>query len=347
MKEMKWIIPHVDLVNDVIGSQAVEVLREMFENRKGEPPSVPVQRFRADHAEWLNALDELENKHSLIERTRECKEYLIRPYALPLIGIPESQEILNLMGQIYQKFPELYREYLTQPLKSDVLCSDVSGDKDLINEALYYLSESHGVNSGMTTGFPYVSNSALCIAESVLTKKTIREVLSEYYEWHFVNPKSQVVSLESFDLDVEQNNSIFFKSNTSTGKPDWYDLLDDTQKALILEIDIAMSNKLEALPTIGLRTLLETVMVEKIGDVRTFHEKVKCFTKEGYVTPKMADALSHVLDAGNASAHRAYFPSKEDLTTCVELVKHLMHGIYILNPKVAKVAENTPKRAKT
>lgn len=337
-------IPYVDLVKGVIGSQAVEVLREMFENRKGEPPSVPTQRFRANHAEWLTELDELENRHSLIKRTRDCKGYLIRPYALPLIGTPQSQEILNLMGKIYKQFPDLYREHLTQPLEVGILCSTVSGDKDLINEALYYLSESHGVYSGMTTGFPYVPNATLSISESVLTKKIIGEILSEYYEWHFVNPKSQVVSLENFGLDAEQSGSLFFKSNISDGKPDWYELLDDTQKALILEIDRAISNELEALPTIGLRTLLETVMVEKIGDARTFHEKVTRFTKEGYVTPKMADALSHVLDAGNASAHRAYFPSKEDLTTCVELVKHLMHGIYILNPNVDKVAENTPKR---
>lgn len=340
-------ILHVGLVKDVIGSKAIEVLRQMFKSRDGEPPSVPVQRFRADHAEWLNALDELENRYSLIERTRECKEYLIRPYALPLIGTPESQEILNLMDQIYMKFPGLYRKHLTQPLEIDVLCNNVSGDKDLINEALYYLSESHGVYSGMTTGFPYVPKSTLCIAESVLTRKKIGEVLSEYYKWHFVNPKSQVASLESFDLDVDQSGSLFFESNTSTGKPDWYDLLDDTQKALILEIDRAIGNKLEALPTIGLRTLLDTVMVEKIGDAGNFQEKVKCFTKEGYVTPKMADALNHVLDAGSASAHRAYFPSKADLTTCVELVKHLMHGIYILSPNVDKVAENTPKRDRT
>lgn len=29
---------------------------------------------------------------------------------------------------------------------------------------------------------------------------------------------------------------------------------------------------------------------------------------------------------------------------CVELVKHLMHGIYVLKPRVKKVADNTPKR---
>lgn len=48
----------------------------------------------------------------------------------------------------------------------------------------------------------------------------------------------------------------------------------ETQKALILEIDCALNNNLEALPTIGLRTLLEIIMVEKIGDIGTFAKKV-------------------------------------------------------------------------
>lgn len=340
-------IPHVELVKEAIGSQAIEVLRAIFENRTGQPPSVPIQRFRADHEEWLNTLDALEVRYSLIERSRDCKNYLLRPYALPLIGTSESEKILNLMDRIYGRFPELYREHLTHPLGLNVLCDSVLGDKNLIDEALYYLSASHGIYSAMTIDFPYVQNSTLCISESVLSKKSIEQVLSEYYEWHFVNPKNQIASLESFDLAGAQGESIFFRKNVHSGKPDWYDFLGDTQKALILEIDRAIENELEALPTIGLRTLLETIMVEKIGASGSFLKKVERFKTEGYVTPKMSEALIHVLDAGNASAHRAYFPSREDLLICVELVKHLMHGIYILRPRVDKVAENTPKRDET
>lgn len=337
-------IHHVELVKEAIGFQAVEALRTIFESRKGKPPSVSIQSFRAEHEKWINTLDLLEGKYSLIERSRECTEYLIRPYALPLVGTSASDEILNRMDKIYERFPELYREHLSQPIGIDTLCGTVSGSKNLINEALYYISETHGIYSGMTTGFPYTQNSTLCISESVLSKKSIGRVLSEYYEWHFVNPTNQIASLESFDPSGVERGSIFFTENTSAEKPDWYEFLDDAQKALILEIDSALSNKLKALSTIGLRTLLETVMVEKIGDIGTFAKKVERFTEEGYVTPKMSEALSHVLDAGNASAHRAYFPSSEDLMTCARLVNHLIHGIYILRPSVEKVADNTPKR---
>ncbi|MEW8348461.1 MAG: DUF4145 domain-containing protein [Candidatus Thiodiazotropha taylori] len=338
-------ILHVETVKKAIGSQAVEVLRKVFESRKGKPPSVPIQRFRADHEEWISTLDILEGTYSLIGRSRESADYIIRPYALPLIGSSESDEMLSIMDKIYASFPELYKEHLSQPIGRDTLIGSVSGRKDLTNEALYYISQSHGIYSEMTTGFPYTENSTLCISESVLSKKSIGRVLSEYYEWHIVNPKNQIASLESFAPSGADSWSVFFNDDTSDGKPVWYDYLGDTQKALILEIDSALSNKLEALPTIGLRTLLETIMVEKIGDTGSFAKKVELFTEEGYVTLKMSEALIHVLDAGNASAHRAYFPSRDDLMTCVELVKHLIHGIYILRPRVEKVADNTPKRA--
>lgn len=304
-------IPYVEIVKDTIGSQAVDALRVIFESRKGESPSVPVQRFRADHDEWINTLDMLEGTYSLIERSRESTEYIIRPYALPLIGTSESEAILHLMDNIYERFSALYREHLSQPLGIDMLCGFESDNNGVAKEALYYLAQSHSALSGMTIGFPYADGSTLCISESVLSKKSIARLLSEYYEWHFINPRNQITSLESYFPSSTGQSSFFLNEKVSVGKPEWYEFLGETQKALILEIDCALNNNLEALPAIGLRTLLEIIMVEKIGDIGTFAKKVERFTQKGYVTSEMSETLSHVLDAGNASAHRAYFPSRE------------------------------------
>lgn len=175
-------IPYVEIVKEAIGHQAVDALRVIFESRKGEPPSVPIQRFRADHDEWISTLDMLEGTYSLIERSRECAEYVIRPYSLPLIGTSESDAILHFMDKIYERFSELYRGHLNQPLGIDMLCGFVSDNNGVAKEALYYLSQSHSALSGMTIGFPYTEGSTLCISESVLSKKSIARLISEYYE---------------------------------------------------------------------------------------------------------------------------------------------------------------------
>lgn len=88
--------------------------------------------------------------------------------------------------------------------------------------------------------------------------------------------------------------------------------------------------------------MIERVMAEHIGEEGGFAEKLKRFEENGYVTPLHADSLRKVLDVGHASAHRAYFPDEEDVRTCTEVVKHLMHGLYVLHPMVERMSENTP-----
>jgi len=144
---------------------------------------------------------------------------------------------------------------------------------------------------------------------------------------------------------VGQSHGLFNGTNASN-YPEWYEELDDKKKALLNEIDSSLRNDLSALPMMGLRALLESVMVERVGDDGGFEAKLKLFEKNGYVTSQHADIIRKVLDAGHASMHRTYFPSVGDLDTGAEVVKHLLHGIYVLHPKVQGVAANTPTRQK-
>jgi type I restriction enzyme M protein len=81
-----------------------------------------------------------------------------------------------------------------------------------------------------------------------------------------------------------------------------------------------------------------------INDKGSFRENLKEFRKAGHVTDRDADLIEKVIDVGHASTHRAYFPNELDLRVCIDVVKHLMHGIYALKPKMDVVAKSTPKR---
>ncbi len=333
-------ISHVELVKQKLGADAIAALQALFCATAGSPPSIPVARFRADHQAWLDVLDDIEHRHSFVERTTDGKRYLIRSYALPLIG--DAHPLLELMQAIFARLKELYLQHLTEPQSISVLVDGIKGSGAQLLDALYYLTESHSVWSGKTIGFPYRENSTLCISEGVLKYANVGELLSQFYEWHYVNP-SRAVSNWLDDLK-SQKASVFFPQETNGGVPEWYDQLDDNKKALIREVDLALQSKLSVLPTIGLRTLLDMVMVEKLGDIGGFDAKLKKFELDGYVTRKQAESISFVLDAGNASAHRAYAPNEEDLVVCVAVVKHLMEGVFILQPKMENVKRNTPPR---
>lgn len=338
-------VTHAKVVKNILGTTSVEALTALFNKADGTPPTIKADRFRADNPYWLDVLDELENRKSLVECNREGNDYMVRCYALPLIEDKKAERILVLMQDIYSRLKILYSQYLNESLSLEILLDGINGEKNETLEALYYLSEGHHVWSGKTTGFPYSENSTLVISESVLRHKGFDEILAEYFEWHFINPQNESNSwVKQFNVEDSKQSEGFFGSSGINGIPEWYGYLDDAKKALISEVSVALNNNLSALPTIGLRTLIEIIMADKIGNEGGFAKKLQKFEVAGYITKNHAQLLDSVLDTGNAAAHRAHFPNKEDIRTCVDVVEHLMQGIYILEPKVKKLKDNTPKR---
>ncbi len=58
----------------------------------------------------------------------------------------------------------------------------------------------------------------------------------------------------------------------------------------------------------GARTLLDMLMIQKVGDVGTFRKKLEELEKAGFVTRTNVNVLDTALDAGSATAHRGHAP---------------------------------------
>jgi hypothetical protein len=56
----------------------------------------------------------------------------------------------------------------------------------------------------------------------------------------------------------------------------------------------------------GIRSLLETVMIEKVGDSGTIGTNVTKFIAEGYIAPKHEGIFRLQIEAGHAGMHRKY-----------------------------------------
>jgi hypothetical protein len=336
------------------------VLSDIFRNTSGFPPGVSFARYRANHPDWIEALNGLEVDQLFLKRSSDSTQYRIRVYALPLLNEKRAQRLLDLMDRLFLEFREFYREKLNAPIKTSEIFELARrklgvADTEFVREALFYMMDSHGIWSGMTNDFPFADDSSINISEDVLRKDSFRSQLAQVYEWHIVNPKKTaegrrvklVGTRESARRRREQRVSkarSAFLGSSSGVLPEWYEQLGNAQKALIKELDQAIAKGMAALPTMGLRTLLELVMRDHIADKGTFKGNVEAFEEAGFITKQQANLISNVIDAGNAAAHRAYFPNHSDLTTCVDAVRHLMEGVYILKPKVDAVVVNTPKR---
>lgn len=334
-------VPHTTIVKERVGKEAIAALEALFVAATGTPPAVPVVRFRADHPEWFDVLDILCSAHQLIERSHDGKSYLIRSYALPLID--QAAPLLDTMQAIYSQLRERYSEVLDEKQEAADLIAGIDRAENDLMEALYFLGKTDGAWSCKSNDFPYGEEKYLCINESVLRIDSIGVVLSQYYERHFIKPKTPAPTWSPSDF-LNNRATNFFAAEPEQNFPAWYEKLDAPMRELIAEINTAINNKLRTLPTIGLRTLLDMVIVEHIGDSGTFKQKLERFENEGHISSTQSELLLRVLDTGSAAAHRGHTPDQEDLQTCIDFVKSLMHSLYILHPNIQRLHQNTPSR---
>lgn len=336
-------IRHIDEVKKSLGDSTLEMLKTIFEQSSGLPPGVPATRFRAKHPKWMDELNSIGHSGFLLKPDYTKDTYRVTAYVLPLIESQRAPEILAYMEAVYKVLQHYYEEHLRQPITIDQLKETVRIEHPQLLESLCYMPDVSGWWSGLSNGFPLEANSTVVVNEQVLKYDSFGQLIARVYEWNYVNPKESAETWWRQGREAASKGvDGFFTSDDFAEYPAWFSELDDSKQALIGEIDVAIRNSLLALPTIGLRTLLERVMMEHIGEDGGFGDKLKRFEENECVTTLHADSLRKVLDVGHASAHRTYFPSGEDVRTCVEVVKHLMQGLYVLHPKVQKMSKNTP-----
>ena len=97
----------------------------------------------------------------------------------------------------------------------------------------------------------------------------------------------------------------------------------------------------------GIRALLETIMIDKVGDQGNFGNNMQKFMKEGYISEKQKDVIDTVLEAGHASMHRSYKPTKNDVVPLMDITENIIETIYINESKIKGYKDKLPKRSKT
>ena len=115
---------------------------------------------------------------------------------------------------------------------------------------------------------------------------------------------------------------------------------------LFKEIYIALQNDAPQLAMLGIRALLETIMIDKIGDRGTFGDNIKVFEKEGYISSKQKNVLEPVLEAGHAAMHRGYRPNKNEVARIMDVTENIIETIYINENRLSKISEKIPARKK-
>jgi hypothetical protein len=146
----------------------------------------------------------------------------------------------------------------------------------------------------------------------------------------------------------------YYPSPVSRKKPDWLLWLtlgfDSTYKesklgGLLFEIYQAVDGGQHRLAAMGIRALLEQVMVLKVGDLPTFDQKLDEFQRKGYISLIQRDAMRATLDVGDAAMHRAFKPTEQDLKVALDVVEGVFSPIFGHMREAEKLADRVPPRA--
>ena len=163
--------------------------------------------------------------------------------------------------------------------------------------------------------------------------------------------------LENPPADLPSPRGTFvrvYPSPVSRKEPDWIELLDlpeyidnSNLVALLREIYAAVDGGQHRLAAMGIRALLEQIMITKIGDIGGFDKKLDLFQKDGFISSVQRDAMRATLDVGDAAMHRAFVPEPATLNVCLTIVEDVMSVIYSHRRGAEKIKKAVPPRKPT
>jgi hypothetical protein len=161
---------------------------------------------------------------------------------------------------------------------------------------------------------------------------------------------------EWFSGNLDEQGNVYpvfhyYPPAISRTEPKWLHELDtilDDEKELIhdlmKEIYSSLHNNSRRLATMGIRALIEHIMIKKAGDQGSFSKNIDSFAAEGLISLSQEEILKTILEAGHATIHRSYSPSTEDLHTCMDIAESIVASIYIHPDKANKLKQKIPKR---
>jgi hypothetical protein len=134
-------------------------------------------------------------------------------------------------------------------------------------------------------------------------------------------------------------------------RPNWFNELlarlsseDEFVHKLLKEIYVAIQNNLPSLATMGIRSLLEKIMISKTGDQGSFLKNIVQFERLGYVSRVQRERLEAILEAGHATIHRAFSPETDDVITLVDITEHIVESVYLHDAKITELKKRVPPR---
>lgn len=151
--------------------------------------------------------------------------------------------------------------------------------------------------------------------------------------------------------DPGVQNTVYFPPLPFRIRPIWLSKLPKNYLNLLKEVYNALDNSLYILASSGTRTVIDCLITEQIGDIGGFEEKVKELVNRRLIDNDEKDILLALIDAGSASMHRSFYPSKDLINHMIDILEKIVFKFCIepeekqaLKKKAQALRKKTPKR---
>ena len=202
-----------------------------------------------------------------------------------------------------------------------------------------------------------------CAIETKHRVLTVREIadseeLEDYGEIRWVDSYElleccgcESVSMRhtySFEPTRERTTTLY-PPQVKRRRPSWFQKppfgeLPDGIVSVMDQVYRALDINSRTLALMGTRTVIDMLLVDKVGDRGTFGEKLDALVENGNIGQRNRQFLESALDAGNAATHRGYQPATADVDAVIDIVENLLQASYHLESLSERLKDATPKR---
>jgi hypothetical protein len=161
-------------------------------------------------------------------------------------------------------------------------------------------------------------------------------------------------------VQVYQETVNHWPAISARSKPEWMTGAGisaagvDDLNASMLELYGALDAGLPTLAAIGMRSVFDVASrLLGVEPEAPFSRKLDDLVERGHIDRVNRERLEGLVEAGNASAHRGWRPSADDLAVLMEVLEHFIEVAFVvparqaqLDAKVTRLREGVPARAR-
>lgn len=113
---------------------------------------------------------------------------------------------------------------------------------------------------------------------------------------------------------------------------------------LAYEVYHTLHSDCPRLALIGMRSIVDFVLNEVVGDCGGFAEKLDALEAKKFIGGKNRIFLESAIDAGSAAAHRGAKLDSSTLNAVMDIIENLLQAIYVLPEHGTRIKSRTPPR---